>query len=373
MDYLASQRIPLGAAYMEEGVADAVAEVLRSGWPGPGPRADEFEDAFGRYCNGAFPVAVSSCTAALHLALLLLGLEPGTEVITTPNTFIATNTVMLYQGLVPVFADIEVDTGHITEATIRPKLSDKTGAILVMHYAGYPCDLDAIYALADAHDLPVIEDCAHAAGARYRGRMVGSQSGLQAFSFQSTKNLSAVDGGLLFVRNEQELQRARRLRWMGIDSSTYQRTGVSGSYNEYDVTEAGYRYAMSDLNAVIALANLRGLDRANARRAEIAGVYTAAFAGAASLRPLSRKPDRQSSHHLFPLLCEQRDEMAAALSDRGIVTGRHYRRNDAYPVFDEANLPNADFFSRHVLTLPLHPHLEDRQVEYIIDAVRAFS
>ena len=362
-------QIPLGAAYMSDKVVQAVAEVLQSGWPGPGPRAEAFEQAFARYCDGAFPVAVSSCTAALHLSLRLLELAPGTEVITTPITFVATNKVLLYEGLVPVFADVDVATGHICLDSMRAKISDKTGALLVMHYAGQPCDLDPIYALAAEFALPVIEDCAHAAGASYDGHRIGSHPGFQAFSFQSTKNVSAVDGGLLFVRSEKEMLRARRLRWMGIDSSTYERTGVGVLNNDYEVAEEGYRYAMSDLNAAIALVNLEELDAANARRAAVAARYSEAFVDLEGIDLLKALPRAQSSYHLFPVLSRNRDGLSAALRQRGIVTGRHYRRNDAYPVFTSAHLPGADYFSNHVLTLPMHPALTDTQVDRVIAAV----
>lgn len=364
------RRIELGGAHMAESVFDAVADVLRSGWPGPGKIAEEFEAGFASYCGGRYPVAVNSCTAALHLAVRLLNLKPGTEVVTTPVTFVATNQVLLYEELVPVFADIESTTGNLSVQSIAERITDRTGAVMIMHYGGYPCDLDEIYALADQHGLPVIEDCAHAAGASYHGRHIGSHGTLQAFSFQSIKNLSAVDGGLLFVRNEEEVQRARRLRWMGIDSSTYDRT--EGDHSGYSVGELGYRYAMSDLNAAIALAQLECLDDGNTRRAEIVGRYEQAFADIPALQLLQRIPDRESSHHLFTLLCESRDGLAAALRSQGIVTGNHYQRNDAYPLFQKTDLPSVEYFCNRVLNLPLHSGLSDSDVKRVIDELRRY-
>lgn len=301
---------------MGAGVEAAVIEVLRSGWPGPGPLADRFEAAFAEYCAGSHAVALNSCTAALHLAVRLLDLEPGSEVITTPVTFVATNQVILYEGLTPVFADVEPATGNVCAKSIRRLITQRTGALMIMHYSGYPCDLDAIYQLAEEHRLPVVEDCAHATGASYRGQRIGSHHTLQAFSFQATKNLCAIDGGLLFTRSEEEAARARSLRWMGIDSSTFSRTAQLGGSNVYDVRDLGYRYAMSDLNAAIALAQLPHLDAGNARRAAIAARYTRAFAACGAVKTLARAADRVSSNHLYAILCEQRNQLAKALRAR---------------------------------------------------------
>lgn len=361
--------INLGGAFMSTGVEEAIIAVLRSGWPGPGPLADRFESAFADYCGGAHPVALNSCTAALHIAVRLLGLTPGSEVITTPITFVATNQVILYERLVPVFADVEPGTGNVCVQSMESKITERTGALMVMHYGGYSCDLDAVYALAECHGLQVIEDCAHAAGSSYKGRRIGSHNSLQAFSFQATKNLSAVDGGLLFTRSREEAERARRLRWMGIDSSTHSRTTQFTSPNLYSVSELGYRYAMSDINAAIALAQLPHLDAGNARRAAIAARYTKAFSSLESIRLLDHANDRISSHHLFAILSTHRDELAAALRTRDIVTGTHYPRNDRYSIFQTADLPEAERFTNQVLTLPMHLGLTDADVERVTGAV----
>jgi perosamine synthetase len=361
--------IKLGGAHMTADVEAAVMKVLRSGWPGPGPLADQFELAFAEYCDGAYPVALNSCTAALQIALRLLNLEPGSEVVTTPITFVGANEVILHEQLVPVFADVEPATGNICVSSMESRISGRTGALIVMHYGGYPCDLDQVYALAERHGLPVIEDCAHAAGARYKGRRIGSHKGLQAFSFQATKNLSAIDGGLLFCRSAEEASRARRLRWMGIDSSTYSRTMQSTGSNSYSVSELGYRYAMSDLNAAIALAQLPHLDTGNAIRASIAEHYDAAFSSLDGIKTLAHAEDRVSSNHLYAILTPDRDALAAALRAVGIITGTHYPRNDRYPIFASADLPGAAVFEEQVLTLPIHLDLDNRDVDRVIAAV----
>jgi len=370
-----SGRIDLGGAHVPEGVIAAIAEVLESGWLGQGPRVEEFEHAFALYCGGEHPVAVNCGTSALHLAVRLLNLEPGSEIITTPNTFIATNQVILYEGMVPVFADIEPHTGNASVASMEESITSRTRALMLTHYAGYPVDLDAAYALAHKHGLQVIEDCAHAAGASYRGRRIGSSpNSLQAFSFQATKNLSAVDGGLLFTRSEEEAQRARRLRWMGIDSSTHERTASTTIANAYTVQESGFRYAMSDLNAAIALVQLPQLDIGNARRAQIAERYANAFQSLQAIETLQYEEQRRSSFHLFPVLCNDRDILAARLREKGIVTGVHYARNDHYPIFDRPGvspleLPNTQSYAKRVITLPMHLGLSDEDVDRVIEAV----
>lgn len=364
-----SDRIDLGGAHMHAGVAEAVIEVLQSGWPGPGPRAERFERAFAEYCGGKFPVVVNSGTAALHLAVRLLGLDVGSEVITTPNTFVATNQVLLYEGLVPVFADIEANTGNVCVKSMAGLVNSNTGALMVVHYAGYPCDLDAVYKLAALHDLQVVEDCAHAVGASYRNRKIGSHSGLQAFSFQSTKNLSAVDGGMLFTRNAEEAIKAKRMRWMGISSPTHERTQNGIAENSYTVEELGHRYAMSDLNAAIALVQLDHVDEGNTRRGDIAARYTSAFSSLSSVTTLHRSDDRVCSHHLYPILSIRRDELAVALRARNIVTGKHYPLNTHFGIFTAATLPQAEQFSSRVLTLPIHLGLTDSDVDRVIEAI----
>lgn len=364
-----SKRIDLGGAHIPEEAIEAAVAVLRSGWPGPGPVADQFEQAFSEYIGVDHAVAVSSGSAALQIAIRLLNLERGREVITTANTFVATNEMILHEGLVPVFADIDPRTGNIDPHSIAGHVTDRTGAIMIVHYGGYPCDLDAIYAIADRHGLQVVEDCAHAAGASYNNRKIGSHAGLQAFSFQATKNLSAVDGGLLFARSKEEAGRAQRLRWMGIDSSTYSRTTGNSVANAYVVEELGYRSAMSDLNAAIALVQLEALDAGNSMRRSIAIRYDAAFSAMPGIQILQHETGRESSHHLYGILCEHRGQLAEELRLKAIITGNHYQRNDLYPIFESGNLPSAQLFSDKILTLPIHLGLSDSDVTRVIESV----
>jgi perosamine synthetase len=357
--------IPLFRPVISEEAIEAVAEVLRSGWLGTGPKTSAFEAALARYLGAPHCVAVDSGTAALHLNLKLLDLPPGTEVITTPITFVSTNHAILYASCLPVFADIEPATGNLDIASVRRRLSDRTGAIMLVHYGGYPCDLDAFYELGRERGIAVIEDCAHACGAGYKGRRIGSQGDFHAFSFHAVKNLATGDGGAAVVQSQEHDRRLRRLRWLGIDADTHQRTSGGGYAWRYQVCEIGYKCAMNDIQAAIGLAQLPRLDAENARRSAIAAEYRRQLAGVPGLRMLEYAADRASSYHLFSVRAENRDGLISKLRGAGISAGVHYERNDAFPMYKKQELPNAELFWRSAVSLPMHLMLTDEQVEYI--------
>ena len=229
------------------------------------------------------PLIASASTpaqSALHLALRLLDLPPGSEVITTALSFVSTNHVILYEGCRPVFADVQPETGNLDVAAVRAKITERTQAIILIHYGGYPCDLDEFYALArEMGNIPVIEDCAHACGASYRGQRIGSHGDLHAFSFHAVKNLPMGDGGALTVRSQAHDARLRKLRWLGINVDTYQRMVPGGYRWAYNVDEVGFKYHMNDIQAAIGLGQLPYVDQDNARRAEIAALYREELAG----------------------------------------------------------------------------------------------
>jgi len=358
---------------VREHAVTAVAEVLRSGWIGMGARTQEFERAFATYAGAPHCVALNNCTSALHLALRVLDLPPGAEVVTTAVTFIATNLAIVYEHLTPVFADINPATGNIDPQSIAARLTPHTGAIMIMHYGGNPCDLDEIYTLAQQHSLPVVEDCAHAAGARYRSRPIGSHDSLQAFSFDPTKNLTCGEGGALTFRNPDFEARLRRLRYLGMDRDNYSRfraPTTNGRTWDYHVSEPGFRYHMSDIHAAIGLAQLPFLTEDNYRRAEIADRYRAGLHGVPGITLLVRDADRESSNFMFCLLCETRDELLEKLAAHGVGASVHFRRNDEFPMFERQDLPNAAAFCSRVMTLPMHPGLTDEEVDFVIRLVR---
>lgn len=354
----------------EEAIA-AAAQVMRSGWLGMGPVTAEFENAFATFLGVSHAVAVNTCTSALHLAVKLLRLPSGSEVITSPITFVAANEVLLYEHLVPVFADIDRTTGNLTPETVSARRTERTGAIMLTHFGGYACDLTGFGELSARHALPIIEDCAHACGAWYRDRRVGASGNLCAFSFDPIKNLTTGDGGMLIVADQAQEKRARTLRYMGLNKDAFTRLHSRTAYGwEYDVPEIGYRYHMNDIAAAIGLVHLRDVDADTERRASIAAMYRALLSDVSGLTLLDYAPDRKSSYHLFSVLAESREALADKMAGAGVIVGGHYGRTDVYPIFQRADVPNAEYFCSRVLSLPMHGDLTDEEVEYVAKAIR---
>ncbi len=354
----------------DEAIA-GVADALRSGWIGSGPRTREFEEAVAKAVGAPHCVALDSCTTALRLALRVLDLAPGTEVVTSPVTFVSANQVILEESLTPVFADVQPDTGSLDPSSIRERLTDGTGAVMVMHYGGMPCDLDEIYALARERGIAVIEDCAHAFGASYRGRPIGSHGDLHAFSFQAVKNLALGDGGALTVSSEEVDARLRRLRWFGIDRSTFERS-AGGSYSwEYAVTELGVKGAMNDIAAAIGLGQLPYVEEENERRREIGRRYRAGLTGTPGIELLREHSDRVSSGHLCCVLADDRDRLVESLAANGIDVGVHFQPSYAYPMFGVEPLPGVESFWRRAVSLPVHLALTEGDVDRVIETIKA--
>ena len=358
----------------EEEIA-AVAEVLRSGWWGLGPKTKEFEDEFARYIGANHVVGLNSATAALHLALNVLGVQGG-EVITTPMTFISTNHAILYNDATPVFADICADTLNIDVDDIERKITPRTKAIMMVHYGGHPCDLDEIHALARPRGIKVVEDAAHACGAEYKGKRIGSFSDATCFSFHAVKNLAMGEGGALAVQDEELDKHLRRLRWMGISKSTWDRSEDVSKYSWfYNVEEVGFKCHLSDIPAAIGLVQLRKLEKTNGRRRAIAMRYNEGFAGLRWLETPVEKPHVRSAFHNYVVKVENRDRFTAYLQEKGIATSMHYIPNHLYSMYEpyRSSLPVVEEVWQKIVTLPLFPDLTDEQVDYIIEAVRSFQ
>lgn len=374
---LIEEPIQLFKPYHGEEEIEAVSEVLRSGWWGQGPKTVELEEKFAAFVEAPYAISMNSATAALHLALKVADVE-GAEVITTPMTFVSTNHVILHNNATPVFADVERDTLNIDPTDIERKITDKTKAIIVVDYGGHPADLDPILEIADAHNLIVIEDAAHATGARYKGKAVGSISPMTCFSFHPVKNLATGDGGMVTLNNEAWSQRLKHLRWVGINKSTWQRAdGEDGSqYSwEYNVDEAGFKYHTNDINSAIALVQLERLTFTNGRRRDICAMYDEGLADISWLELPVEKDYAYSSRHNYVIRVNNRDKLADWMRDHRVGSGMHYIPNHLYdmykPYVTEA-LPVIEEEWLRCLTLPLHPNLSDSDVQYIIEVIKRF-
>lgn len=358
---------------------DAVVEVLKSGWLGLGPKTEQFENEFADYVGSRFMVALNSGTAALHLALDILGIGPGDEVIVPTMTFISTVHAVSYVGATPVFADVEKDTLNISVEDIERKITDKTKAIIVVHMAGHPCDMDAIHQLALSKGIKVVEDAAHASGASYKGRLIGSISEMTCFSFHAVKNLTCGEGGGITCNQEWMARKLREKRWVGITKDTWIRSSSNKVYAwKYFVENIGYKYHMNDIHAALGIVQLRRLSQLNGRRREIARRYQQELSDISWLELPQEKPYAQSSWHLFQIKLENeqmRDQLIHHLQDHHIAPGVHYYPCHLQPHYLhlKAIVPVASEIWKRLLTLPIHPNLTDEEQQRVIECIRQFS
>jgi len=348
---------------------EKVAEVLRSRWVGQGPKVDQFEKEFCKKLQIENAIFVNSCTSALRLALSTIGVGPGDEVISTPNTMIATNTVILEQFAKPVFADIQYETMNIDPDDIEHRITEKTKAIECVHFGGYPCDMDEIHKIAKDHDLPVVEDAAHALTATYKGNPIGSISDFTAFSFQAIKHITTIDGGMLCVKDKENYESVRRRRWFGIPRDKRKNTPLG---KVYDVFEIGYKYNPNDIAATIGLEQLKILDSVVERRHEITKRYREELDGIKGTTLLENKNDRKSGDWLFTIHVDRRLKFAERMRSKGIEVEMHNFRNDMYTIFGplRKNLPNMEKAQETAINIPLHNHLTDDDVDYIIKTIK---
>jgi len=348
-----------------------VLATMRGGWISEGKRVREFEVAFGERFGVPHALALNSGTAALHLALVCAGVGPGDEVVTTAQTFVATAMSVLHVGARPVFADIFDDRPVLDPTDVARRVTDRTKAILVVHYGGEPSDMDEIGAIARRHNLTVIEDAAHALGATYKGRPVGTLGDYAIFSFQAIKQLTTADGGMLVAMAESAHREAYRRRWFGIDRE--RRVPNELGEADWDITEVGYKYHMNDLNASLGLAHLSAFDEQQARRQRLATLYRDTLSNVAGLRLLAAPGDRTSSHWLFTILVERRLAFIRAMKARGVEAAVWHRRIDRHTLFGgvRSDLPNQTRFDEHQVAIPLRSSMTDDEAHCVLDAVRA--
>jgi perosamine synthetase len=363
---------------------EALREIFKTGWIGLGPKTAEFEEKFAAYVGAKYAVGMNSATAALHLAIAAFGIGPGDEVLVPTITFVSDAHVVLYCGATPVFVDVEPDTLCISLEDAQRKITERTRAIIPVHYGGHPCEMDELHGIADRHRLIVIEDASHACGSEYKGRRIGGLSDATCFSFHAVKNLATADGGMVTTDRVEIFRALRQLRWVGIDKSTWDRTEEStmelesgirryASYGwYYEVHDLGYKYHMNDIAAVIGLVQLSKLEKANARRREIVERYNRAFEGVDWIeRPIEKEYVRSALHN-YVIKTPYRDKLNLYLKEKGIATGVHYMPIHLQPYYRKqfnVTLPVAERIWTQLLTLPLYPDLTDKEVNFVIESI----
>ncbi|MET9397560.1 DegT/DnrJ/EryC1/StrS family aminotransferase [Kitasatospora sp. NPDC002965] len=369
--------IPVMIPWLGEEEAEAAAEAVRSGWVAQGPRVAEFERAFAEHLGVEHAVAVSSCTTALHLALIGAGVGPGDEVVVPSLSFVATANAVTYVGAVPVFADVDPATGNLTAATVEPLLTPRTRAVVVVDQGGVPVDLDAVRAVAGPRGITVVEDAACGAGSVYRDRPVGSTAAIAAYSFHPRKLLTTGEGGMVTCRDGELAARLRRLREHGMSVSAADRHAAAGGANlleTYD--EIGFNYRMTDIQAAVGLVQLRKLPAMVARRRELAGRYRELLAGT-GLRLVDDPPhgttNYQSCWVLPPDGAPGRAELLARLAEAGVSARRGIMAahlEAPYKGTARVPLPATELLTRRSLILPLYHALTEEQQDRVVGALR---
>jgi len=369
-------KVPLSDVSFGPEEQEAVRRVLESGWISMGPETEQFEAEFAQYLLTKHAVAVSSGTAALHLALLALGIGPGDEVIVPSLTFVATANAILYVGATPVFADItSLDDWNISPEDFERKITPRTKAVIVVHYGGFPCQMDKISAIAEHHGLKVVEDAAHAPGATFQGRKIGTWGDVGCFSFFSNKNMTTGEGGMLVTDNDEVVAQAKILRSHGMTTLTWDRH--RGHSFSYDVVATGYNYRMDEIRAALGRVQLSHLDENNRRRRRITREMRRALEDVDSIAlPFRRHNLDESSSHIFPVLLastELRPAFMAHMKESGIQTSIHYppvHRFSAYRNSEPSKLPLTEKVSASEVTLPLFGGMSSEQVENVVGGVK---
>lgn len=367
-------------AIAEEEIQEVVAS-LRSGWLGTGPKVMQFQKDFGAYQRANHAIAVNSCTAALHLSLLAANLQSGDEVITTPLTFCATVNAILHAGATPILADIDPVTMNIDPQQVRAKITPKTKAIIPVHFAGRPCDLDALCAIVQEHNLILIEDCAHGIETEYKGQKVGTFGDFGCFSFYVTKNITTGEGGMILTSSQANSDRLKILALHGMSKDAWKRFSDDG-YVHYQVTELGFKYNMMDIQAAIGIHQLHRIQEYWQRRQEIWQRYNQAFCDLPITLPAEPEADTIHAYHLYTILINEeiaginRDQFLCAMHQQNIGTGVHYLSLPEHPYYQQTlqwqpeDYPCAMKIGRQTASIPLSAKLTEQDVTDVIEAVR---
>ena len=369
-----------GAPLISEDEIEEVVATLRSGWIGTGPRVKQFEERFAAYVGAQCAVALNSCTAGLHLSLRVLGVGAGDEVITSPLTWCATANVIVHVGAKPVFVDVDRRTGNMDPNRVEAAVTERTRAIMPVHYAGRACDMDAMTDTARRHNLHVIEDAAHAVETTWKGKKIGSVGEIASFSFYANKNITTGEGGMAATNDAALAERMRRLSLHGVSSDAWKRFRADGPAHVH-VVEPGYKYNMTDIQAALGLRQLEKIDRHHQQREKLWNYYSRTLADLPLILPAPPEPDCRHAYHLYTPLLDtdrarmSRDELRQALKERNIGTGLHYIALHLHPFYQQllgarrGQFPNAEYISDRTLSLPLSPRVTEADANDVAESL----
>jgi len=370
-----------GAPIIQEDEIAEVVQSLRSGWIGTGPKVKRFEDNFKKYKGASYAVALSSCTAALHLSLIAVGIQSGDEVITSAMTFCATINAIIHSGGTPVLADCSPITQCIDPDDIERKITPRTKAIIPVHFAGHACEMDEIMSLAHKYNLKVIEDCAHAIETTYKGIPVGNFGDFGCFSFYVTKNIITGEGGMVLTKDEENVDKIKMLALHGMDKDAWHRFSDEG-YKHYDVVCSGFKYNMTDLQAAIGIHQLKKVDIYREKRKAIWDRYQSEFLKLGIHCPSKPPKFIKHAYHLYTVCIDSlnpsvsRDEFLVQMGGNGIGVGVHYRSIPTHIYYQKTygwkpeDYPHSHKIGEQTVSLPLSPKLSDVDVERIISTVK---
>ncbi len=369
-------KIPLFDLNFDEKEEQAVVDVLRSKWISTGPKTAAFEEKFAGLLGANHAVALANCTVALHLALKLVGVKEHDEVICPSLTFVASVNAIRYMEAVPVFADVaSYDDLTICPKEIEKKITSKTKAILVMHYGGFACDMDAIMKIAKKHDLKVVEDSCHGPLSEYKGKKLGTIGDIGCFSFFSNKNISTGEGGMLITNSREYFDRTKLLRSHGMTSMSYER--AKGHSTEYDVVELGFNYRMDDMRSAIGIVQLDKIEDDLQKRAIIRKAYIEQLEGIDSILIPFKNDQEFSSNYIFPILLKhsdykKRNSIREKLAEAGIQTSVHYPAVHKFSIYKDfyTNLPVTDYATDNMITLPMYSKLTEDEVKFIAGVLK---
>jgi dTDP-4-amino-4,6-dideoxygalactose transaminase len=375
--------IVFGSPIIGDGEQEAMRKTLETCWLGTGPQVKEFERAVAAYTGAEYAVAVNSCTAALHLSMVVSGVGPGDEVITSPMTFAATANAITHTGATPVFVDCERDSMNIDPNLIEAAITPRTRAVMPIHFAGRPADLTRIQAICQKHDLLLIEDAAHALETTHRGRKVGSIGDLTCFSFYVTKNMTTGEGGMVTTNNKEFADKIKIYGLHGLSADAWARFSDQG-YKHYEVVFPGFKYNLTDMAACIGLIQLPQVDGWLVKRAELWDEYNTAFDGLPVTLPMPPEEGSTHARHLYTLLIDDeaavnRDQYIVEMHKRRIGTGVHYRAVHLHPYYRDKfglkpeDFPNATYISDRTVSLPLSAKITEQDKERIVTATREIT